>query len=207
MAGGKIPFMESNPQYAEREARFMRFSGESADLCCLGDSITQLFEWQDAFPGLRVVNRGIGSDTTAGILSRLDSVAATNPKVVSIMAGTNDMVQEGWTLEGEAENFSAILEDLRARLPNAAIIVSSMLPTSASHPLRPEDILAVNRELEARCGELNVVYLDLFQLFADEEGNLRPEYDRDGIHLTPAGYELWLSRLAPEVAEALEARL
>ena len=204
---GKIPFMESNPQYAEREARFMRFSGESADLCCLGDSITQLFEWQDAFPGLRVVNRGIGSDTTAGILARLDSVAATNPKVVSIMAGSNDTAQEGWTPEGVGENFTAILEALHTRLPDTTVIVSSMLPTSAAHPLRSEDIGAINQELKARCGELNVVYLDLFQLFADEEGNLRPEYNRDGIHLTPAGYALWLSHLAPAVAEALESKL
>lgn len=182
----------------------MRFPGGPADLCCLGDSITQLFEWQDAFPGLRVTNRGIGSDTTAGILARLDSVAAAKPRAVSIMAGANDLVEEGWTPEGVAENFRAILTGLRERLPGAALIVNSMLPTAASHPNRPEDIRAVNRELEALCQELGAVYLDLFQDFADENGDLRPEYNRDGIHLTPAGYGLWLSRLAPALAEALE---
>lgn len=200
----KLPFVQSNSQYDCREAQFMRFPGEPADLCCLGDSITQQLEWQDAFPGLRVVNRGIGSDTTAGILARLDSVAATKARSVSIMAGANDAGKADCTPEGVAENFRAILTELHERLPGAALIVNSMLPTSASHPPRSEDIQAINRELKALCEEMGVVYLDMFSDFADENGDLKQEYSLDGIHLTPAGYALWLSYLGPAVSAALE---
>lgn len=141
----KIPFSESNSYYAEREARFMRFPGGPVDLCCFGDSITQLFEWQDAFPGLLVSNRGIGNDTTEGMLARLDSIVATKARVISIMAGANDMGQDGWTPEGIAENVRAMLEELRVLLPDAKFIINSMLPTSAEHPNRPEDMQAVNQ--------------------------------------------------------------
>ncbi len=200
----KEPFAAAGIRYREREAAFMRFPGGPVDLCCLGDSITQQFEWQDAFPGLRAANRGIGSDTTSGILARLDSVAATEPKVLSLMAGANDMGEEGWTPEGIASNFRMILEELHTRLPETKFLVNSMLPTSAAHPNRPEDMLAVNAELEALCEELDIVYLDMFQAFADENGDLKPVYSLDGIHLTSAGYALWLSYLAPAVAAALE---
>lgn len=130
----KEPFAAAGIRYREREAAFMRFPGGPVDLCCLGDSITQQFEWQDAFPGLRAANRGIGSDTTSGILARLDSVAATEPKVLSLMAGANDMGEEGWMPEGIASNFRMILEELHTRLPETKFLVNSMLPTSAAHP-------------------------------------------------------------------------
>ena len=200
----KEPFAAAGIRYREREAAFMRFPGGPVDLCCMGDSITQQFEWRDAFPGLRVASRGIGGDTTSGILARLDSVAATEPKVISLMAGANDMGEEGWTPEGIAANFCTILVELHSRLPEAKFIVSSMLPTSASHPNRPEDMLAVNAELAVLCEEMDIVYLDMFQAFADENGDLQPAYSLDGIHLTSTGYALWLSYLAPAAVAALE---
>ena len=190
----KQPFSASNSQYGEREALFMRFGSGPVDLCCLGDSITQKFEWQDAFPGWRVANRGIGSDTTAGILARLDSVVKLEPKVISLMAGINDIAGERTPDEIEA-TYRAILDELHQQLPDTKIIVSSVLPVTSAHPIQAEDILAVNERLETLCKEEGIPYLDMFSAFSDEENDLRPEYALDKVHLNPQGYALWLSYL------------
>ena len=35
---------------------------------------------------------------------------------------------------------------------------------------------------------MNVQFIDLYDAFLDEEGQLRPDYTTDGLHLTIAGY-------------------
>lgn len=192
----KRPFAAQNSWYLEREALFMAFRSGPVELCCLGDSITQKFEWQDAFPDRRVANRGIGSDTTEGILARLDSVIALEPAYISLLAGANDLAT-GRTPDEIAVTYRQILEQLRSQLPGTKIVVSSMFPVAEAHPLQPEDILAVNEQLSALCEELDITFLDMFQAFSDESGHLRPEYALDNIHLSPAGFALWLSYLTP----------
>lgn len=190
----KEPF-RSNGWYNEREALFMRFSSGPVDLCCLGDSITQKFEWQDALPGLRAANRGIGSDTTEGIRARLDSVKLLQPSMISLMAGINDLVQRG--PEEVTASYALLLDALAKELPDATVIVNSVLPVSDSHPIDNQNVRALNAAIEALCQERGLRYLDLYDGFAGEDGCLKNSLTTDGVHLTPAGYALWLSKLAP----------
>ena len=60
----------------------------------LGDSITQGWgpEFRGQFEGMKVANRGIGGDTTRGMLIRLEKdVLSLNPKAVVMLMGTNDL--------------------------------------------------------------------------------------------------------------------
>ena len=167
----------------------------TVDLVCLGDSITQKFEWSDAFPGIQVANRGISSDTTLGMLSRVDSVVALSPRYISLMAGINDLLS--CTPEETIVNYRTLLTALRQHLPNTQIIVTSVLPVSKSHSIPAENIIALNGMLKQLCEEFGITYLDLFEEFADEIHNLKPEYAIDLVHLSPQGYALWLSYLIP----------
>ena len=180
----------------------MAFAPEQVDLCCLGDSITQKFEWQDAFPGLKVANRGIGSDTTQGIIARLDSVERIHPKVISLMAGINDL-SLGRTPEEIVQSYEELLHELRQRLPGATIVVSSVLPVAQSHTIEPQDIRSLNALLRALCEKENLVFLDMFDAYADENGYPRPEYNADGVHLTAQGYSVWLSYLSKELRRSI----
>ena len=63
-------------------------------LVFLGDSITDC--WGDdlggSFPGVKVANRGIGGDTTRGVLIRLqEDVLSLHPAGVVLLIGTNDL--------------------------------------------------------------------------------------------------------------------
>lgn len=196
----KIPFTQTNSHYQEKEALYMTFHFP-ADLVFFGDSITQKFEWSDAFPKWRVANRGIGSDTTAGMTARLDSIVALSPRAISLMAGINDLVSH--TPEETIESYRILLTALHNQLPDTQVIVTSVLPTSESHVVASVNIISLNTMLKRLCQELDVYYLDVFHDFADDKGNLRPEFDLDGIHLTVQGYLLWLSYLSPELERVI----
>ncbi len=194
----KKTFADQNSQYRVLEAIYMRFSQGSADLVCLGDSITQKFPWQDAFYDRRVANRGIGSDTTEGILARLDSVVCLKPKTISLMAGINDL-SLGRTVEETAESYQRLIRALQAQLPETKLIVSCVLPVTEKGQIAAADIMALNTKLAEICRDAGVVFLDMFQAFANENNALRPEYALDTVHLTVQGYALWLSYLVGEV--------
>lgn len=199
----KQSFAELNPQYQEREALFTRFCDGPVDLCCLGDSITQKFEWQGALSGWTVANRGIGSDTTEGMLARLDSVVMLEPRVISLMAGVNDL-SLGRTPEETIETYRALLDEILRYLPDVKIIVNSVLPVTVYNGVNSEDIQALNHLLKDLCEERKIPYLDMFWSFADENGNLLPGYTIDTVHLSPDGFALWLSYLRPAVSAALK---
>ena len=192
----KQPFADRNSQYRIREALYMRFTSDTVDLVCLGDSITQRFEWGDAIADRRVANRGIGSDTTDGMLARLDSIIRLKPKVISIMAGINDLSLKRTPDEIEA-SYRAILDTLAQMLPDTKVIVSSVLPVKESEPIPVGDILDINHRIKLLCDEKSIPYLDMFDAFADKNQNLKPEYAVDTVHLSPQGYALWLSYLIP----------
>lgn len=57
-----------------------------------GDSITDSWKLDDYFPGKLYVNRGIGGQTTPQMLVRFrQDVTDLHPKLVLILAGTNDI--------------------------------------------------------------------------------------------------------------------
>lgn len=179
----------------------MVFQPEDVDLVCLGDSITQKFEWQDVFPGWKVANRGIGSDTTEGILARLDSVSALDPTIISLMVGINDLGSS--TPEETAVSYAALLDALAVKLPNAVVVVSGLLPVAEAHPINNQNVQALNTALKELCRERSLTFLDLYEAFAGKEGNLRPEYALDNVHLSAEGYRMWLSYLIPALEAAM----
>ena len=56
-------------------------------LVFLGDSITDDGNWDKLFPNLSAENRGIGGDSTLGLLNRLDQIIALQPSQIFLMIG------------------------------------------------------------------------------------------------------------------------
>lgn len=191
-----------NGQYSARLAYFEQFRQENVDICFLGDSITERLDWQDAYPSLRVSNRGIGSDTTLGILARLDDVVAQSPRVISLLAGIND-ISGGRTAEDIITTYGELLDELSLRLPNTAIIVTSVLPVTASHPIDNRDVTALNALLRLLCEEKGVTYIDVYAAFCNADGHLITDLAADNIHLNVSGYLIWLRALDDALREAL----
>lgn len=191
-----------------RRARWaQRQEADRGAVVFLGDSITQ--GWGDdfttRFPGMRAANRGIGGDTTRGMLIRLEEdVLALDPAAIVILAGTND-VEIGIEPEAITRNLGRIIESVKRhdkQLGRATpIVLCRVFPSSAAKKRPAETIRRLNTLIENSVrGDAQVTLLDTWTLFADADGDAPPAFFPDLLHLNPAGYDMWAAALRPVLA-------
>jgi lysophospholipase L1-like esterase len=179
---------------------YNQLNDQPADILFLGNSITERGEWHELLPGKKVANRGIGGDNTFGVLARLDGVVQQKPKKLFLLIGIND-IGRGLPVEVILHNYRRILTRLTQDLPETKIIVQSVLPMNegklpyAYLKNKADKIKAVNEGIVPLATEFNLTYLNLHELFADEKGELKAAYTKDGIHLEPAAYVDWVKWL------------
>jgi len=160
----------------------------------VGDSITQDFNVYEYFPDFLVYNRGIGGDTTKGLLERLDvSIFELEPKAVVLLMGTNDFAVLNDDIETIYDRMKEVCKTISMRLPNAKIYLESI------YPVNPKmDIMSVgnrkNQHIE-KLNELyqtipNIIYVDLYHALLDENHLLHPKYTVEGLHINHEGYQL-----------------
>lgn len=168
---------------AERRVQFSAFEPQ-ADVVMLGDSLTWLGDWNAMFPGVRLLNRGISGDTTAGLLARLDDVLATKPRLVVLMAGVND-AQQHVTTKVTLANYRAIVGHLHDT--GAEVVAESVIPTSVA------SVDALNDGIRAICAAGACRFLDVSSLARFER--------EDRVHLNAAGYVAWRELLVPIITQ------
>jgi lysophospholipase L1-like esterase len=172
-------------------------------LVFLGDSITQGWgdDFSGKFAGVKTANRGISGDTTRGILIRLDAdVLALDPAGVVMLIGTND-IDVGVSPKDIAGNVKLIFERFEGHDPNMPVILCEVMPTSATKNRPTDKIRELNRELRAvATGYPQVTVLDTYTLFANDEGDAKPEEFPDLLHPNEAGYAKWRAALVPLLA-------
>ncbi|MDA1039190.1 MAG: sulfatase-like hydrolase/transferase [Planctomycetota bacterium] len=191
-----------------RRARWsQRQEADRGAVVFLGDSITQ--GWGDdfatRFPGMKAANRGIGGDTTRGMLIRLEEdVLALDPAAIVILAGTND-VEIGIEPEAITRNLGRIIESVKRHDKQSGratpIILCRVFPSSAAKKRPAETIRRLNTLIENSVrGDAQVTLLDTWTLFADANGDASPAFFPDLLHLNPAGYDMWAAALRPVLA-------
>ena len=185
------------PQWAKDAAK------DQGAIVFLGDSITQGWggDFKQAFAGLKLANRGIGGDTTRGMLLRLqEDVLSLRPKAVVLLMGTND-IEVGVPVEAIGRNFQKIVAALKAHDPKMPVIVCRIFPSAATKQRPKETILAANELIAATVkGNPQFTVLDTYALFADAEGDALPALFPDLLHLNAAGYAKWAAALRPVFA-------
>ena len=175
-----------------------------------GDSITDMWKLDEYFPGKPYINRGIGGQTTPQMLVRFrQDVIDLQPKVIVILAGTNDIAGNTgpMRLEDIEANYASMAELARAH--DIHVVFSSVLPVHNYTPQSqdffaqrpPEKILELNRWLKNYCAANGLIYLDYFTPMVDDKGLLKRELADDGLHPNAAGYKF----MAP-LAEAAIAK-
>ena len=160
----------------------------------LGDSITKRFNLCEFFEDPSILNRGIFSDTTHGVLLRLEeNVNNLNVSKLFLLIGFNDL--EFRNNNEIIQNIMKILSKVQAR----KIFVQSLLPVRIDKKGTNARIMEINSELKKVCGEKGLSYIDLHSKFADIEGRMAKEYSSDGIHPNILGYKIWFKAIAPLV--------
>jgi len=180
-----------------------RVQQDQGALVFLGDSITQ--GWGDnignAFPGVKVANRGISGDTTRGILIRLqEDVLALNPAAIVLLVGTNDL-EEKADPETIAANLKLILTEMKKHRATMPVVLCQVFPSSATKK-RPADKIKKVNELYAAAvkGDAQIIFVETWPLFANAEGDAKSEEFPDLLHPNGAGYAKWASAIRPILA-------
>jgi len=176
----------------------------------MGNSITEAWApyFKEFFPGKPYVGRGISGQTTPQMLIRFrQDVVALKPKVVVILAGTNDIAGNTGpsTLEMIEDNLASMAEIARAN--GIRVVLASVLPVY-DYPWRPglepaPKILALNAWLKDYASRTAAVYLDLHTPMADERQGMKAEYSADGVHPNRAGYAVMSPLTQKAIDEAL----
>jgi len=178
-----------------------------------GDSITDGWKLENSFPGKPYVNRGIGGQTTPQMLVRFQQdVIDLRPKVVVILAGTNDIAGNTGPMRNDdiEADYSSLAELAQAN--GIRVVFSSVLPvhnyTERSKDFfaqRPQKrILELNAWLKDYCTRNNIVYLDYFSALVDDTGMMKKDLADDGLHPNAAGYKVMAPLAEAAIAKALK---
>lgn len=168
----------------------------------VGDSITRHGTWDVWFPEQETHNLGVSGDTTADVLERLDTVVSLAPETIALLIGTNDFGNGRRSVEHVVRNIELLLVSLRRDLPGTRTLVQSIMPRERE---LADQIRDANRHLRQFAPTVHAQYLDLWPAMADDDGEIRPEYSDDRLHLTDAGYAAWLSELRPALERLADA--
>ncbi|MEO5816815.1 MAG: SGNH/GDSL hydrolase family protein [Gemmatimonadaceae bacterium] len=176
-----------------------------------GNSITDAWAQHFAtmFPGKPYVGRGISGQTTPQMLVRFrQDVVALKPKVVVILAGTNDIAGNTGpsTLEMIEDNFMSMVQVAKAN--GIRVVLSSVLPVY-DYPWKPglepaPKIIALNAWLKRYASETGETYLDYHAAMADARGGLPTSLSGDGVHPNLAGYHLMAPLAETAIGRALK---
>ncbi len=176
-----------------------------------GDSITEL--WGAIDPGFfkdDTVNRGVSGQTTDQMVGRFRTdVIGLDPKVVLILAGSNDVAgNTGPTSLARIEdNIQAMVELAGAH--HIRVILGSLPPTSgfswrpAIHPV--ETIKQLNSWLRSYAQDHGLIYVDYYAALVDANGGFTKNLTTDGVHPNADGYRLMRPLAAHAIRQALDA--
>ena len=182
----------------------------NADLLFIGDSITQGWEgagkgvWEKFYGKRNAVNLGIGGDRTQHVLWRLDNGNLYNihPKLAVLMIGTNNSGTN--TSEQIAAGVKAIVEKLRAKLPETKVLVLGIFPRGPNKEDGKRKINeGANAIIKGLADDKMVFYLDIGPNFLQDDGTLSKEVMPDLLHLNEKSYTTWAESIEPKVKELL----
>lgn len=199
-------------RYRDENARLMAAPAAANRVVFMGNSITEGWArfFPTMFPGKPYVGRGISGQTTPQMLVRFrQDVIALSPKVVVILAGTNDIAGNTGpsTLAMIEDNLASMAELARAN--GITVVLSSVLPVF-DYPWRPGlrpagKIMALNGWIRNYAATHDAIYLDYHSAMQDERHGLKAELTYDGVHPNEAGYKV-MAQLAEEAIEEALAK-
>ena len=202
-----------SPGFIDPHQRNLNQKLPDAELLLMGDSITDFWRMEtgnfagkpildEYFGHWKINNFGIAGDTTQGVLFRLRNGEGDgfSPRAVMLMIGTNNTSQ-GHSAAQIAEGVGAVVLELQAQFPETKILLLGIFPRgNPGDPVRAT-LAEVNSIISRLDDGDRVHYLDIGDVFLDDQGVIPQEVMSDRLHPSTEGYRLW----AEAVKEPLTA--
>lgn len=173
----------------------------------VGDSITYQYNLEKYYKDeIHVVNSGIDGNTVNDILDNsYERIYRYNPTKVFLLIGTNDVpYRDEYVIE---ECIKKLVTNIKKNRPNCDIYLESIYPVndtdnekishSMVHGRKNEKIISINKTLKKFADKTeNVTYINMYDKLIDEDGNMKLEYTREGLHLSDEGYKVVTKELS-----------
>lgn len=166
----------------------------------VGSSSIRLWDLQKSFPDLAAVNRGFGGSELGDSVRHVDLLVLRHkPRVVVLYAGDNDIAHNK-TPAKVVGDFKQFVAAVHKELPETKIVYIAIKPSLARWKLA-EPMQQANAEIKGICeNSENCEFVDVWSAMLGEDGKPRSElFVKDGLHMTPEGYEVWTALVKPHV--------
>jgi lysophospholipase L1-like esterase len=217
------PRTDSNSMMAHRQLLAKRAQG-TIDVYFMGNSIIRrwgatdypqfLANWNENFHGWNAADFGWGADRIENMLWRIENgeLDGVNPKVIVILAGTNNVGQRAGDDAKVADitrGIRALVDLCRRKAPNATIILTGITPRNDNRA-DPMAVIAeinrINTNIQGMADGKSIRYVNINDKWADKDGRLFEGMTVDGLHPTVRGYQIWADALVPILTEVLGPR-
>jgi lysophospholipase L1-like esterase len=219
-----VPNSATNPvprdaNWVKRHEGFVRQAKQGGiDILFMGDSITDFWRnrgsnvWNHYYAPMHAANFGISGDRTQHVLWRMDhgELDGIHPKVVVLMIGTNNTGKERDkktprnTPPQVIEGVTAVVADLRAKLPDSKILLLAIFPRGDGGPEQQAQINEINPAIAKLDDGKMVKFLDIGAKFLDADGKVDATVMPGLLHPNEKGYQIWADAMNPTLDEMLK---
>ena len=210
-----LPFPKPGGWMARHEGFVASAKKGGVDVLFMGDSITDGWNkqqplWEKYYVPMKAINFGIGGDRTENIIYRLQNgeLDGITPKVMMLLIGTNN-TSKGDSAQDIAKGIKTIIEIVQKKSPATKVLLLGVYPRGKD-PKDPTtvkyraNIKEVNEIIAKYDDGKNVKYLYFGDKFLAADGSIPVEMMKDALHLTTAGYQIWVDSVNPVLAEMLK---
>lgn len=183
----------ADPFRAHKYDLFKVLPADDESIVFVGNSITNMHEWWEAFGSrANILNRGVWGTFIGETVEHIEAVAAWRPAKVFFMVGTNDLGKNGSrNIDDIIENTRIMIERLQRVSPSTEIYIQGVLPSVYNRVL--EQLEDTNERLKELCDEYGITYIDLWDdLYSLTQDNT---HTLDGLHMKASGYQVWTKKI------------
>jgi lysophospholipase L1-like esterase len=162
------------------------------EIVFVGSSSIRLWKSTEAFPDLKVINRGFGGSEMGDAAKYAERIVLPyKPRVVVVFAGGND-INAGKSPEQVADAFKSLVGKVHAALPKTKVYYISLFP-NVKRRAQDEKCCKANELIHAFTKtDERLGYIDTASKMRAADGGPRPELLRDdGLHMNDDGYTIW----------------
>lgn len=170
-----------------------------SDIVFIGDSLTRGENFQEYFPDKKIINLGISGDSLSGISKRAFIISELTPEMIFVEGGVNSLGSN--SVDSLAAQYESMIAEIIANNPGDEVFIQSILPISNKNQtggLTNENIVKLNAKLQEIAERQGVTYIDVYSVYV-LNGEMNPEYTKDGVHLKDEYKYLWLDVLSEYV--------
>lgn len=196
------PFAKWEKNIAAFEKRFTATPPAPGSVFFAGSSSIVQWDLKKSFPGAPYLNVGFGGSVIADSTHFAPRFLTPHkPGTIVFYAGDND-IGRGDKAPAVLADFKAFVAVVRKDNPDCRVLFIAIKPSLARWKQFEEQKNA-NALVKAFCEkEKGLVFVDVVPVMLRADGTPDPElFVKDGLHMTPKGYELWTAAINKALKE------